>query len=186
MRRGGLGSGMDMRLDRPLDQVLKKKIAPYELEVGVLNDGPHYAPAWGVFKRGKNKGKPRLKSYAGGPARRQTRRLNGTLSSVSKAVRSFLGFNYLTRPFQKSFVKGKDIRLFMYQFFKLVFSESKLARKKRVENLLQAVVRNPILRGDYGRNSRAWAKLKGFNRKLIDTAQFFKSIEARVRVKRVP
>lgn len=161
----------EMHLDRPLDEILRGKLTPYSFEVGILHDGPHYAPL---------DGKP--KQYAGGKARRQSRSLiNGSLSSVSRDVRRHLGFNYLTRPFKK---KHSDIVRFTHQFFKMAFGTGKVAKRKRCENLLQAVVRNPILRGDYGRNSRLTAKIKGFNRKLIDTAQFFKSIAARVRTRR--
>jgi hypothetical protein len=45
---------------------------------------------------------------------------------------------------------------------------------------LQAIVRNPILRGDYGKNKKETIKRKGFDRYMIDTGQFFNSIIARV------
>jgi hypothetical protein len=51
------------------------------------------------------------------------------------------------------------------------------------ETCLQAIVRNPILKGEYGRNSRLTQKIKGFNRYMIDTAQLFKNIKADVKVK---
>jgi hypothetical protein len=47
-------------------------------------------------------------------------------------------------------------------------------------NAIQAIVRNPILRGDYGRNNLFTQKVKGFNRLMIDTGQFFNNIKARV------
>ena len=67
------------------------------------------------------------------------------------------------------------------------FSSSRLAaqRSARAENLLQAIVRNPMLRGDYGPNlQRRRRKRRGSDRAMIgDTAQLFKAIKAIVKVK---
>lgn len=161
--------GKDFQFNRPLGEVLAGKFRPYSFQVGIIQDGPHFAAA-----QGKS-----LKSYAGGPARRQTRKVDGTLSSVSKSVRGFLRFNYLTQPFKKASVERAK---FVQAFFEMALRAGGTRNVKRCENLLQAIVRNPILSGKYGRNRRATAKRKGFNRKLIDTAQFFKAIRARVRI----
>lgn len=151
---------------------IKKRIEKYSFEVGIIQDGPHY--------RAISKSR---KSFAGGPARAQSRIVDGTLGGVSVEVRKLLGFNYLTKPFNK---KNSDILNFLKIYLTDVFTPSgKLVHKKRLENLLQAVVRNPILRGDYGSNTAQWARVKGFDRYLIDTAQFFNSIKARVRMNRV-
>ena len=88
-----------------------------------------------------------------------------------------MGFNYLAKPFEK---KSSDIVRFSREFLKLAFGKS---QKKRCENLLQAIVRNPMLRGDYGPNSELTQKIKGFDRATIDTAQLFKSIRAFCTVK---
>ncbi len=149
----------------------------YEFEVGILDDGPHFKAKRGV--RGL-KGQDVIKNFAGGPAREQSRDESGMqISDVSEANRSRLGFNYLTEPFKK---RTADIIKFTESFFKLVFGATEA---KRAENLLQAIVRNPILRGDYGSNSQLTQKIKGFDRKMIDTAQLFNAIKARVRVKDV-
>lgn len=50
---------------------------------------------------------------------------------------------------------------------------------KRVENLLQAVVRNPILKLEYGDNTAITADMKGFDRHLFGTGQTFKAIKAK-------
>lgn len=157
-----------IRFKRPLGQVLRGKIEPYAFQVGILQDGPHKSAV------SKSKG---LKSYAGGPARKTGRTATSTLQEVSKNVRSLLGFNYLRRPFNS---KTDDTVRLTKVFLKYALNEGPAAQKKRLENLVQAVVRNPILRGTYGRNKKATAERKGFNRKLIDTAQFFKAIRARV------
>lgn len=159
---------MSFKFRKPLGDILKGKIEPYSFQVGILHDGPHKAAA------SKKKG---LKTYAGGPARKTGFATNGTLEQVSKNVRSFLGFNYLVRPFKN---KSDDTTRLATNFLDFALNESKGSKLKRVENLVQAVVRNPILRGTYGRNSKKTADAKGFNRKLIDTSQFFKAITAKV------
>jgi len=155
-------------LDRRFKRKAKGIFERYEFEVGILDDGPHYNAL------DKSKG---LKSYAGGPARKQGRTSSGSISDVSQENRKRMHVNYLTAPFKR---RSSDIIKFSNEFFKLAFGRSE---KKRAENLLQAVVRNPILRGDYGHNSLATRKEKGFDRLMIDTAQLFKSIIARVTVR---
>lgn len=116
-----------------------------------------------------------LKTYAGGPARKQSRTPSGmTIADISEANRDRLGFNYIRAPFRK---RSSDIIKFSNTFFQLAFGRGKI---KRAENLLQAIVRNPILRGDYGSNTGATQDIKGFNRLMIDTSQLFKAIKARI------
>lgn len=161
---------MQLKIDDHFAKRLQGRFGKYDFRVGILNDGPHKeaTPA--------SKG---TKSYAGGPARRTSGKDSGqTLSDVSEAIRERLGFNYLSAPFKN---KSADIVKFTTEFFRLAFGRSE---KRRAENLLQAVVRNPILRGEYGRNSAVTKKIKGFDRFLIDTTQFFKAIKAECRVRR--
>lgn len=159
-----------IKLDRPIDQVLKARIEPYAIEVGILQDAPHKKAA---------RGKP-LSNYAGGSVRKVQRgKTDGTMTSVSRDVRFTTGINYLVEPWKK---KNSDAMKLLRGFFNLAFGESKLRHKKRVENLAQAIVRNPILQRKYGSNSRLTRKIKGFNRKFIDTGQLFKAIKARVRI----
>lgn len=157
-----------MKLRKPIDQILKGKIQPYTFEVGILQDGPHKAARKG------------LKNYAGGPARKTGIKVDGSLSEISASARKQTGVNYLTLPFKK---RNDDAVKMLRVFWDMVFNEGKAAKLKRLENLIQAVVRNPILRGTYGRNKKVTAQIKGFNRKFIDTSQLFKGIKARVTVK---
>lgn len=162
-----------------LDKRFKKNIAgrfgKYDFEVGILQDAPYKKPLRG--ERGK-KGKDVLATYAGGPVRKKSRQASAVmLSEVSKENRERLGFNYLSKPFEK---RSSDIIRFSKEFFNLAFGRSE---KRRCENLLQAIVRNPILRGDYGQNSELTRKIKGFDRYMIDTAQMFKAIKAKVNVR---
>lgn len=162
-----------------LDKRFKKRVqgmfGKYQFEVGVLEDGAHKKPRRG--ERGLQ-GKDVQGVYAGGPVRKKSREDSGlTISQVSKENRDRLGFNYLTKPFKK---KNSDIIKFTNSFFNLVFGRSE---KKRAENLLQAVVRNPILRGEYGPNGPLTRIIKGFDRPMIDTAQLFRAIKAACRIK---
>jgi len=162
------------KLDGRFVKQLKKQIKKHSVEVGILENKVH-KPA-----RPKTAG---LKSLAGGPARRTGRGKTGLMMrQVSKSLRKRLGINYLRKPFRMK--SNKDIRRFALQFVRSLVSPTGAIREvKRLENLLQAIVRNPITRGDYGGNRPATAKAKGFNRLMIDTGQLFNSIKARVRKK---
>lgn len=162
-----------------LDSRFKRKVVgmfgKYEFEVGILKDGPHKEPLGGSADLGASV----TGSYAGGPIRKKSRFNSGLqISEVSEANRKRLGINYLSEPFKR---ESDDIIKFTQAFFKLVFGAS---TKKRAENLLQAIVRNPILRGEYGPQSDATTAIKGFNRPMIDTAQLFRAITARCTIKR--
>jgi len=116
-------------------------------------------------------------SYAGGPVRKARGYSGMTVAQVSAENTKRLGFNYLQQPFKKP--NDSDILKFANEFMKLALGRSK---DKRVTNLMQAIVRNPILRGEYGApNSKLTQAIKGFNRPMIDTAQLFKNITARVK-----
>lgn len=168
---------MKITLAKDFGSRLKGRFGKYQFEVGIITDGVHKDP------------KPELGTYAGGPIRKKARTGTKLISEVSRDLRERTGINYLTEPFSKSSVggvettasaSGRDIRKFAQEFFKLSFGRSE---KKRAENLLQAIVRNPILRGDYGHNSELTVKIKGFDRYMIDTAQFFRAIRARCKVR---
>jgi len=166
---------MKIQLDKRFQNRVKGVFEKYSFEVGILEDKIHKLPKKGV--RGL-KGQDVISSYAGGPVRKtSTNESVLNVSDVSKANRDRLRINYLTAPFKK---KSSDIIKFSNEFFKLAFGRSE---KKRCENLLQAIVRNPILRGEYGSNSEITQKIKGFDRGMIDTAQLFKSIKAMTKVR---
>lgn len=167
---------MKIKLDRRFKKNVAGRFGKYDFQVGVLDDGPYYRPKTG--ERGL-KSQDVITQYAGGPVRIKSRKSSDkTVSEVSKENRERLGFNYLSKPFQK---KTTDIIRFTNEFFKLAFGRSE---KRRCENLLQAIVRNPILRREYGSNSPLTQKIKGFDRSMIDTAQLFKAIRAKCTIKR--
>lgn len=162
---------MLIKLDKRFQKKVQGVFGKYEFQVGILENAPHRAAMRGKNNQG---------SYAGGPVRKKSRVDKGkmpTIAEVSEANRERLGFNYLTEPFDK---KSSDIVKFTRSFFNLIFGRSE---KRRAETLLQAIVRNPILRGDYGSNSALTKKIKGFDRSMIDTAQLFKAIKAVCKVR---
>lgn len=163
---------VEIKLDRRFLSHARGRFEKYEFQVGILQDADH--------KKARD-ASAGLKSYAGGPARRASGESSGkTISEVSGELRSKVGVNFYLQPFTSK--KNRDILSFVKCFFDLCAGKS---QPKRAENLLQAIVRNPILRGDYGRNTAQTAKIKGFNRLMIDTAQLFRAIRAKVKVVRV-
>jgi hypothetical protein len=136
-----------------------------------------YTYRLGVDNKQHKGAKPRsagLKSFAGGPARKTGQPEGISIAQIAQDLIIVAGVNYWTEPFKK---KSQDIVKFTDAFFKLMFDKTSV---RRGENLLQAVVRNPILLGVYGKNSKVTAQIKGFNRLMIDTGQFFSAIEARI------
>jgi hypothetical protein len=157
---------MELKLDQRFKKKIKGSIEDYEFEVGILKNAPH---KWPLSSRLHG-----TKSYAGGPARKTSRKNSyADMNDLSKKWRERV--DYLQKPFRSR--KNKEIVDFIEEFLKVVTGRSK---PKRLVNLLQAIVRNPILRKDYGENKKKTEKRKGFNRYMIDTAQFFKSIKAQV------
>lgn len=145
------------------------------MQVGILTDGVHKDPR--ERKGGAEGFRDNIGKYAGGDVRKLGRNGTTSISEVSAANRERLGFNYLTEPFKN---RSADIIKFSESFFKMASGRA-TSMRKRCENLLQAIVRNPILRGEYGRQAPSTTREKGFYRPMIDTAQLFKAIKASVR-----
>ena len=151
-------------------KTLQKRVESYEFEVGVLDDKPH--------KEAKDTDRfnPQLGTYAGGPVRKTIPNVGpNSTGEVLVANMERLNINLLREPFQK---ESSDIMKFTRAFLRSALAQKSM---KRVENLLQAIVRNPILRQEYGPNRPSTADAKGFDRHLIDTAQTFKAIRARAK-----
>lgn len=85
-------------------------------------------------------------------------------------------FKWLKKPF--TLPKNKEVIAVVKEIALQLFGK-KSTDNKRLENAVQAVIRNPILRGDYGNNAPSTVKQKGFNKLGIDTAQMFKAIKAK-------
>ena len=163
-----------MKLEgKGLDKFIEGQLGKYRFEVGILENKRHYLPAKSdtTFTKGANS----WYSYAGLKLRRHSSfKYNGTLFSVARDMDE--AFKWLRRPFMLQ--SNED--LFNVLYF-IVENMNGKDTRQRIINGIQAVVRNPILRGSYGKNSRKTAKEKGFNKLLMDTGQLFKNIKARLK-----
>lgn len=145
-----------------LSKKLSYKLAQYEVEVGLLSNAKRKKPVFGQFK-----------SYAGKLLLREGKVSEG---ATNAEVAEYLDnrYKWLRKPFLLASNKEiVDVVNFIVQ------TMNGKGDKQRILNGMQAVVRNPILRGEYGRNERKWAKKKGFDDALLMTGQFFKAIKAR-------
>lgn len=163
---------MKVELNKGFIKRMNARFEQYECEVGVLEDKDHREPIIaGLFEEAK------LASYAGGPVRKASRKSSGlSVGDVLVDNMERLNINLLLEPFLKT---NSEIMKFTRYFMGLAAGRKNISMK-RIENLLQAIVRNPILNQEYGENTAAAADAKGFDRLLIDTGQMFKAIKARV------
>ncbi len=147
-----------------ISKKISKQIGNYKFEVGILSDAPKKMPKKGVTK-----------TYAGmtiaadGKASQKVK-----LAEVGKYTDN--RFKWLKKPFKLK--NNKDVLAVVNEIAAQVFGKKSL-NNKRLENAVQAVVRNPILRGDYGRNAAATVKQKGFDKLGVWTGQMFKAIKAK-------
>lgn len=168
-----------MKMDKRFKNRVMGRYDRYTFETGVA-DKPHRMPKEPrVLKSGKLGKTPKLGSLEGGPVRKTVRQTKST--NLKIAIKNQRKYKFMTAPFQKR--TSKDLRAFIKAFFNL--AAGKIKKKSDVAKLVLAVVRNPILRGDYGRNTMITRQIKGFNRLMIDTGQMFKSLRAYVRSRRV-
>lgn len=166
---------MNLRIDERFKNNVKGVFEKYEFEVGILEDKKYRKPLRG--ERGK-KGQDVLTTYAGTKVRKASqKRTDIDISEISKENRE--RYDYLRKPFK---TKSTEIQRLLNDFFEFAFGRTEA---KRLENTLQAVVRNPILRKRYGSNSSLTKAIKGFDHVMIDTAQFFKAIKAKVKVRKL-
>lgn len=167
---------MKIELSKKLARTLQSRIEGYQFEVGVLDDKPHRDPVeTSRFQQ------PNLGSYAGGPVRKAQRKSTSGLTSGDVLIANMerLNVNLLSKPFED---QSTELNRFVKAFLSFAMKSTGSAGSlKRVENLLQAVVRNPILKLEYGSNRSSTADAKGFDRHLFDTGQMFKAIRARAK-----
>lgn len=159
------------KFDKRFTKRVQARYERFQIKAGILEDGPHFKalPA----KKGKA-------TVFGGPARQKSRVRDGNLSDVGESIRKVHRVPYLTAPFKKNSRELKNVRRELANLL-----TGKSSSYSKIETALRSLIREPILKQRYGRNSRLWARVKTFNRFLIDTGQFFRAIIAKVRVGRV-
>lgn len=163
---------MKIQLGSSWGKTIQRRVERVEFEVGVIDDSQHKDPVdQGLF------GIPQTTTYAGGPVRKTSRKSSGiTTGEVLVQNMERLNRNILLEPFQK---KNSEILKFTNYFLKYIVGRAGTS-EKRIINLLQAIVRTPILKQEYGPNNATTADNKGFDRHLFDTGQMFRAIKARV------
>lgn len=157
------------KLEKRVLEKMRGKVEAFSFEVGVLGDKAHKGAIPRTVKG--------IRKFAGGSARYSGKKpTKNSISDISRYLRKKFNKNFYTIPFRNP--KNKEILRVVKLVIDLAINEK--GTIKMLTNAVQAIVRNPILRGDYGRNTLRAQRNKGFNRLFIDTAQFFNNIKARV------
>jgi hypothetical protein len=156
-----------LKIDKRFKKKLVAKFADVDARAGILKDKPH--------KRALPKSRG-YDSLHGKKVRKKSSKFNDTtLGELSERIRKDKGIDYLKRPFSNP--HSKDIREMKKAFF--AYMQGK-GSKQEAQAALQLVIRNPIFKKMYGKNSADARARKGFDWLLIDTAQFFRNILAHV------
>lgn len=153
---------IDFKID-DLGLFIQKQLDKYESEAGILEDKP--AAKW----------KDPQRTFYGGPANRQAGQNKETTLRALMAKFNAT-YNILLAPWQSA--ENKDVLVVVKKMAEDIAKGGRL--KNDFINAMQAVVRNPILRGDYGDNTKETEKTKGFNRLMINTGKFFSNIKVRL------
>lgn len=119
-----------------------------------------------------------LGTMEGGPVRLKKATTRGTIMKIAQYIRRRHKIPYLTAPFKNA--KSKEMKTLLAELMNLTTGKSKSYSK--AETALRAVIRVPFLRKKYGRNSIAAQRIKTFDRLGIDTGQFFRALDGKVRV----
>lgn len=143
-------------------ETIQVELDKYTIDVGILQDKPVYVPMPGKFK-----------TYAGQRLAATGRRAHGSLADIAQKLDR--RFHWLERPWRIE--QNQDVIQVVDDIVQSINMNH--AGKQRVLNGVQAVIRNPILGNYYGRNSAKWASIKGFNKLLMYTGQFFQNIKAK-------
>lgn len=155
-----------------LDKYIQAQFDKYQIRVGILENKRHFAPARGDHTM--NKGQKVWYNYQGlNLLKPSTFRVDGTLYGIAKQLDK--SYKWLRKPWTS---KNNAAVLTVINY--IVDNMNGKDAKQRLINAAQAVVRNPLLRGDYGKNSPKRAKEKGFNKLMFATGQFFRNIRARL------
>lgn len=157
-----------------LENYITGQVGKYQFQAGLLQNKPHYEPLETLI--GYSNKLPVYQkhwySFAGKKLLRHGNKPDGTLWKIGQEMDEV--FMWLRKPFRLP--KNADL-LAVIDF--IVDNLNGKENQQRILNAIQAVIRNPILRKDYGDNSQKTAKEKGFNQLLMATGQLFKNIKVR-------
>jgi hypothetical protein len=143
---------------------LQAELNGLEAEVGIIDD---YQERGATTKTGRTVAGERvlgLKGFSGATGKQRAQELDANYGIISTA------FNRMS---------NEDVIDITEQIGKAISEDSDDADRRRYLNGLQAIVRNPIMRKEYGSNSPVTVKIKGFDWVGVMTGQFFDNIRAR-------
>ena len=143
----------------------------YEVEVGIL-------PEMYDKKANKPKGKKAGTHYsrlAGGLVRYRRKNSKATIGQVEGWLDDRYG--WLQKVIDEDNENEADLKEVIKRLSSL-FGKDDESLKKRYLNACRALVRNPILRKEFGSNAPSTIKQKGFDHPMRDTGKFFKAINA--------
>lgn len=156
------------------DNLLEKEIDEFEsqrVQVGVLDKAKMAS-----IPRSRKKGLSRIKgtSYPRRKIHKKSKIL--TVTKLAEYMDEYYGF-ISDAPLVPS---NTDLIKVTNELIKIFNGD---LDPRRVENAAIAIIRNPIIRMDYGRNAASTEKEKGFNRPLVDSATLFNNITAKYYIK---
>lgn len=154
-----------MRIKNDITKKIARRVGNYNFEVGILNNEKKR-----LAKTGSSKSFAGMKISASGKTSKDK-----SLVEVAGILEKYY-FKWLRAPFKLA--QNEDVGRVVKEMSRQIFGKSSIDNKK-LENAVQAVIRNPILRGDYGNNKQSVIKRKGFDKLGISTGQFFKAIKAK-------
>lgn len=150
---------MKIQIQKPFFKALTAELGKYEIRVGVDDAKP----------RKKMKEPKELRRFAGVEVYKVSNKTDDGKTNVEVAAELDAAFQWLRTPW----LGGGENKEVVQVVNDIVANVRGQGDKQRILNGAQAVVRNPILRGDYGKHTDADRPF------LMRTGQFFKAILAR-------
>lgn len=135
--------------------------------VGVLDRGKKHRS-----EKTKKKGGTLLGQGLAGSGKQTSQ----TIASVARAVQASQNINFYKGALNAR--SNKDLTRAIKTLFDI--KNSLQSRTRRIENAFQALYRNRIARREFGNNTKARAKQKGFDWLFVSTGQLFRNIKAKV------
>ncbi len=167
-------------IDKRFKNRLRARYEKYDVQAGILKNEAHRQAKSRFTKSGKLKKKGATTNVDGMKARRKGSKGGISIAALSVALRKRTGVNIWTAPFRKK--HSREVKRFLKAFIGYISApRATVALRKRAEMALVEVIRAPIKRREYGRHSRAWAKVKGFQRRFFDTGQLYMAIKAKIK-----
>lgn len=180
-------------IDKRFKNRLQARFERFDVRAGILKDAPHRPAKSRFSKTGKMRTGGGLTTVEGMKARKMESMKSAAAKAVGaagpvklmttgklvKMLRLRTGINLFLKPFRGT--QSREVKKFIKAFMVFLGSPKQSAElKRRAELALQEAIRAPIRKRVYGRHSKAWATVKGFQRRFFDTGQIYKAITAKI------